>query len=129
MLGAFRHQPQGPEELTFLERVRKIMTRIIAPLVLALLAPFSGPFLSAAGAQTLDSFVVSDDDGYGVDSCTAGAETCSHAVATAWCVANGYERSMSVRPAQAADITGSISGPTRIAATDEAGGVVITCER
>jgi hypothetical protein len=79
-------------------------------------------------AQNLASFVVANDDGYGVDTCLTSGAACGQPVATAWCVANGYQRSIDFRPQTAADMTGDIAGPTRIAAR-EPSAVVITCEK
>ncbi|MET0598175.1 MAG: hypothetical protein ABWZ57_09935 [Mesorhizobium sp.] len=79
-------------------------------------------------AQNVASFVVANDDGYGVDTCLQSGSDCGQPVATAWCVANGYVRSVGFRAQTAADITGSLDAPTQVAAVDPAG-VVITCER
>src|SRR5580704_6889184 len=65
-----------------------------------------------AFAQNVASFVVSNDDGYGVDTC----------------LENGYTKAVDYRKQDAADITGSISGPTRVAAVPPHA-VVITCEK
>jgi hypothetical protein len=86
-------------------------------------------FATPAFAQDVASFVVANDDGYGVDSCLEQGSACGQPVATAWCVANGYARSLSFRPQTAADITGTIEGPTKIAAVSTSTAVVITCEK
>src|SRR5215475_10513079 len=71
---------------------------------------------SPAFAQNIASFVVANDDGYGVDTCLQSGSACGQPVATAWCVANGYERSIDFRPQTTADLTGAIDGPTQVAA-------------
>ena len=81
-----------------------------------------------AFAQNISSFVVANDDGYGVDSCLQSGSACGEAVATSWCVANGYLRAIDFRQQTDADITGEIDGPTQVASTG-APHVVITCER
>lgn len=83
----------------------------------------------SAYAQNLESFVVADDDGYGVDSCLESGGSCAQPIATAWCVANGYSHSVGIRPQTAADVTGSISGPTQVASIALPHAVVITCEK
>jgi hypothetical protein len=82
-----------------------------------------------AFAQNIASFVVANDDGYGVDTCLQSGAECGRAIATAWCVANGYDRSVDLRRQTPADVTGSIAEPTQIAAVMESSAVVITCER
>jgi len=82
-----------------------------------------------AYAQDVASFVVANDDGYGVDSCLESGSTCGQPVATAWCVANGYHRSIDFRPQTAADVTGTITGPTQVAAVGGMNAVIITCEK
>ncbi|MGH6644579.1 MAG: hypothetical protein ACRED3_17970 [Bradyrhizobium sp.] len=81
-----------------------------------------------AFAQNAASFVVANDDGYGVDSCLESGLACGQPIANAWCVANGYDHSIEFRRQTAADITGSISAPTQVAAA-EPHAVVITCEK
>jgi hypothetical protein len=81
-----------------------------------------------AFAQNVASFVVSNDDGYGVDTCLENGSACGQPIATEWCVANGYTKAIDYRKQDAADITGSISGPTRVAAVPPHA-VVITCEK
>ena len=83
----------------------------------------------SAFAQDIGSFVVANDDGYGVDTCLQSGEACGQPIATAWCVANGYQRSIDFRPQSQADVVGSIAGPTKIAAVASSSAVIITCER
>ena len=83
---------------------------------------------SPAFAQNVASFVVENDDGYGVDSCLQSGADCGQPVATSWCVANGYVRAVGFRPQTAADVTGEIDGPTQIASTSSSA-IVITCEK
>jgi hypothetical protein len=83
---------------------------------------------SPAFAQNVASFVVDNDDGYGVDTCLQSGSDCGQPVATSWCVANGYMRAIGFRPQTAADVTGEISGPTQVASASSSA-VVITCEK
>jgi hypothetical protein len=83
---------------------------------------------SPAFAQNVASFVVENDDGYGVDTCLQSGSDCGQPVATSWCVANGYLRAIGFRPQTPSDMTGEISGPTQVASASSSA-VVITCEK
>ena len=52
------------------------------------------------------SFIVSADEGYGIDDCLAQRNECGHAVADAWCEAHGHGGATSFGAAE--DVTGSI---------------------
>jgi hypothetical protein len=84
---------------------------------------------SPALAQNIASFVVANDDGYGVDTCLQSGSACGMPIATAWCVANGFARTVEFRAQTAADLTGSIDEPTQIAAVSVPDAVIITCAR
>ncbi len=62
---------------------------------------------TAVAAET-HSFVVSANDGYGIEDCLAERSECGHAVADAWCEAHGHSGAVSFGAAE--DVTGSI-GP------------------
>src|SRR6186713_639931 len=79
-----------------------------------------------AFAQDIASFVVANEDGYGIDACLQSGSSCGQPVATAWCVANGYQRSIDFRPQKAADVTGTIDGPTQVAAVSSSAATIIT---
>jgi len=85
-------------------------------------------FATPAFAQNVASFVVANDDGYGVDTCLESGAACGQPIATEWCVANGYARAIDYRRQSEADITGSINGPTKVAVA-QPHAVVITCEK
>jgi hypothetical protein len=80
-------------------------------------------------AQNAASFVIANDDGYGVDTCLESGSPCGQPIANAWCVANGYDHSIGFRPQTAADVTGSIAEPTQVASVTTSHAVVITCEK
>jgi hypothetical protein len=104
--------------------------RILAFAATLLAAPAIAFTLGAsAQAQNVASFVVANDDGYGVDTCLESGGACGEEVATAWCVANGYVRSTAIRRQTQTDITGKLGGPTQVAAAVDPRAVVITCER
>ncbi len=85
-------------------------------------------FATPAFAQNVASFVVANDDGYGVDTCLESGAACGQPIATEWCVANGYARALDYRRQSDADITGSINQPTQVASV-QPHAVVITCEK
>jgi len=93
---------------------------------LALLAALAAA--TPAYAQNIASFVVPNDDGYGVDACLESGSACGQPIATEWCVANGYSRAVGFRQQTAADITGTIRQPTEVAAA-QPNAIVITCEK
>ena len=83
---------------------------------------------SPAYAQNVESFIVANDDGYGVDSCLESGASCGQPVANAWCVANGYSYAVEFRKQTPTDVTGSIDGPTEVAAAP-LHAVIITCQK
>jgi len=83
---------------------------------------------SPAFAQNVESFIVDNDDGYGVDSCLESGAPCGQPIANAWCEANGYTQAIEYRKQTSADITGSIDAPTQVA-TVQQHAVVITCQK
>jgi len=44
----------------------------------------------SAGAGETHAFVVAANDGYGVQDCLAGSDSCGQVVADAWCEAHGH---------------------------------------
>lgn len=128
--------PAGPEACRGFSRFPRPHQQgrtVRHPLRLSALA-FGGlavvAFLANGGAQAQNvaSFVVADDDGYGVDTCLTSGDSCGKVVATAWCVANGYTHALDFRRAAADEVTGSVATPTKVAASD-VDSVVITCEK
>ena len=93
---------------------------------LILLAALVGA--SPAYAQNVESFIVANDDGYGVDSCLESGAPCGQPIANAWCEANGYSQAIEFRKQTPADVTGSIDEPTQVA-TVQQHAVVITCQK
>ena len=83
---------------------------------------------SPAFAQNVESFIVDNDDGYGVDSCLESGASCGQPIANAWCEANGYSQAIEFRKQTPADVTGSIDEPTQVA-TVQQHAVVITCQK
>jgi len=81
-----------------------------------------------AFAQNVESFIVANDDGYGVDSCLESGAPCGQPIANAWCEANGYSQAIEFRKQLPTDITGSIDTPTEVAAA-QPHAVIITCQK
>lgn len=93
---------------------------------LVLLAAFG--VATPALAQNVESFIVANDDGYGVDTCLLTGADCGQTIANAWCVANGYDHAVSFRKQVPADVTASITEPTAVANADPHA-VIITCQK
>jgi hypothetical protein len=62
----------------------------------------------AAGAETR-TFIVDNDDGYGVDRCLATGASCGVVVARAYCRSQAFAEARSFRKVALADITTSVS--------------------
>lgn len=54
-------------------------------------------------------FIILNDDGYGTSDCLAKASACGKIVADAWCESKGFAKAVAYRPAQAGDMTQSVS--------------------
>src|SRR5262249_6501144 len=91
---------------------------------------FAGALLAAAPAQAERRiFVIANNaDGYGVDRCLASGAGCGSNVATAYCRAQDFQRALSFRKIDRADITGAVPGIGRCSgACDDF--VAIECSR
>jgi hypothetical protein len=64
---------------------------------------------SNSGEARQRDFVILNDDGYGTSDCLAKASACGKIVADAWCESKGFARAVSYRPAQAEDMTQTVS--------------------
>ncbi len=79
--------------------------RIAAPLVAGLLA--SAAYHSNVQAAPLATYIVSDQDGYGVQECLTQKSDCGKIVADAWCESHGHGPAKAYGRAE--DITASIA--------------------
>lgn len=79
-------------------------------------------------AQNVESFIVDNDDGYGVDTCLENGSPCGQAAANAWCNANGYKQAVKYRKAGPSDVVGRIDTPKEVALTSSHA-VVIYCQK
>jgi hypothetical protein len=73
-------------------------------LALALAAVLASP----AAAETRIFIIANNADGYGVDRCLAGGETCGKPVATAYCQAQQFAQARSFRKVDRDEITGAV---------------------
>lgn len=87
-----------------------------------------GALLTAGSAQAETSFVMPDDDGYGVGECLAGGpdSACGKLFADAWCESKGFARAAAFGRADPTDATGSTPA-ARPASARPQGLVTITC--
>ena len=91
--------------MTFVEFEHRVLPRIILPLIagLALLAIAGRGQVQAAGRN---SFVINDNEGYGITECLTNGTSCGRIVADAWCEAHGYGQSVAF--GRADDVTGAL---------------------
>lgn len=103
--------------------------RVVLPLLgslMVLMAMQSQP-RAAAGQE---SFILSANDGYGLDDCLAQGGACGRVVADAWCEAHGLAASLSFGKAE--DVTFSVADMASAKAASETlpqNALVITCAR
>ena len=64
--------------------------------------------LTAAVAAETRTFIVDNDDGYGVDRCLATGASCGTAVARAYCRSQEFAEARSFRKIALAEVTGSL---------------------
>jgi hypothetical protein len=83
----------------------------------ALASPLAGLGLLSAAALLLapapreamaQTYIITDNDGYGTAECMAENKPCGAIVADAWCRSKGFAQAESFRPVQPEDLTGSI---------------------
>jgi hypothetical protein len=94
-----------------------------------LVAVFAVSVLASPAAAEKRVFIIANPDGYGVDRCLAGGESCGSAVAAAYCRAHDFTTAVSFRRVERAEVTASAgTAPAcRGAACDEL--VAIECTR
>jgi hypothetical protein len=92
----------------------------------------AGLVLTAPARAETQIFVLSGNDGYGVDRCLAAGERCGEAAATALCRARQYAMAVNFGRVDHNEITGANADGTQIARCEGAGcpeTVAITCSR
>jgi len=65
-------------------------------------------FATAALAEKRIFIIANNDDGYGVDQCLAGGESCGHVVANSYCRSHEFAQAVSFHKVDRDDITGDI---------------------
>ncbi|HMN71720.1 MAG TPA: hypothetical protein PKA55_07610 [Rhodoblastus sp.] len=119
--------------MTFVEFEHRVLPRIVLPLMAGLaLAAIAGR--NQAQAAGRNSFVINDNEGYGITECLTNGTACGRVVADAWCEAHGYGQSVSF--GRADDVTGAIKSETQedaakvqpIANQVKSGSLVVTCD-
>lgn len=92
-------------------------------------------FLPLATAQTPAAkseprtYMVPDNDGYGVGECLAAgpASGCGRIVADAWCESKGYAKAVTFGKGDPSEVTGSVPEQTSDEGSKTPGVVMITC--
>jgi hypothetical protein len=80
--------------------------RILLPLLAALIVASASHTASHAAAAPERVYVISNDDGYGLNDCITQKRACGRIVADAWCESHGHGRSIAF--GAASDLTGAI---------------------
>lgn len=86
--------------------------------------------LAHPAAAEIRTFIISNNaDGYGIDRCLAGGESCGKPVATAYCQSQSFVLARSFRRIERDEITGAVPTSTacRGSACDQF--VAIECSR
>ncbi len=81
------------------------MRAILATLLLVAIAAGA----TAARAEKHVFIIASNPDGYGIDRCLAGGESCGSAAASAYCHAHEFSQALSFRKVAHADVTGALA--------------------
>ncbi len=92
--------------------------------------PFAGVGVQA---QELRTFIMPEDDGYGVGDCLAAGPKsgCGQIVADAWCESKGFAKAKTFGRDDMSDVTGSVppaAKPRIVASAPPQGVVTITCQ-
>lgn len=102
-----------------------LLPRLLVPILAAMLLAAAGQSGARADDKPVsgNTFVIADNDGYGIMDCVVEGKSCARVVADAWCEAHGFSAAKSFGPAS--DITGAI--PVSTAAKAPAGAALIAC--
>jgi hypothetical protein len=100
----------------------RVLPRILVPVLATLLVLLA--FSRPSHAQS-NTFVISDNEGYGIMDCLSGNKSCGRIVADAWCEAHGLGAARAFGPAS--DITGVTQVASRAATQITPGSVVVSC--
>ena len=84
--------------------MRLALTLAVVPL---LSLPFFPSGIIAPAAAEVRTFVVDNNDGYGVDRCLATGASCGAAVASAYCRSQNFAEARSFRRLERDEITGA----------------------
>jgi hypothetical protein len=104
------------------KHVNSLRPRFVASILLGLTAAISPG--AGAGAAPVETYVVTDQDGYGVGECLAQKSECGKIVADAWCESHGHGAARAYGPAE--DVTAAIPGKGTLPAVP-AGATLISC--
>jgi hypothetical protein len=105
-----------------------------APVLGASLFAVALAALSLAGAglraQELRTFIMPEDDGYGVGDCLAAGPKsgCGRIVADAWCESKGFAKAQTFGREDMADVTGSVPEAAKPKVAAAPGVITITCQ-
>lgn len=99
-----------------------VWPRIIGPMLAGLLV--AAAYHSSSQAATTATYVISDQDGYGVLECLDQKSGCGKIVADAWCEAHGHGPARAYGRAE--DLTASI-GPVSTRPAAKPDSILVSC--
>jgi hypothetical protein len=109
-------------QLTKFERAPWL--RFLAPLLAALLVASAYHGASRAAPEAQRVYVLSDNEGYGLNDCITQKRDCGKIVADSWCEAHGHGPALAFGGAE--DVTGAISTKGKASAL-ASGAAMVTC--
>lgn len=107
----------------FATKNASLWQRLLAPALCGLLATALPP--ATAQAEPGSTYVVSDQEGYGVVDCLAHKSDCGRVVADAWCESHGHRAARAYGPAE--DVTAAIPASEKRQPIP-AGATIISCD-
>jgi len=95
-------------------------------MVRALVAAATLALLAAPAGAEPRTFIIPDDDGYGLGDCLTQGPTssCGRMVADAWCVTQGHGRAAGFGRSDAKETTATVGSSIPV----KAGALFVTCE-
>ncbi len=106
-------------------RFARVDLEVLPPLIVPLLATFLLLAAGAGGARAANTFVISDNEGYGIMDCVTDGKSCGRVVADAWCEAHGHGPAKSF--GRASDITGATQVSTETPTQIKPDAAVVAC--
>lgn len=108
------------------------MTEFLRRFTLGLAAIAAGLALAAPAQAESRVFIIANQaDGYGIDQCLAGGESCGAPAARSYCQSREFTKALAFRRVDPDEVTGSVHKPNGASCPRSGCGdyVAITCQR